>query len=233
MSPAQLWLWMSSPSASRPPLVVWMEGGDTARALPWPPGHPHPLPIPAPGPPALPEDGLPDGYDDAEAVPEESLGTGDTPEGVADAGEGPCALESHLGGVLAAVAGGSSSKSMGLQQEPRWALAAPTKAPASAVPKVGAVPPQQTQGTPRSSPQGTQATMMLTLAPWGHCCEDAAATPHKATGTQVRVVGLCPQGWVALAMEVTSPCPGPQHSSTTAPVSLCQQRCRDLGLVSL
>ncbi|XP_033918030.1 scavenger receptor cysteine-rich type 1 protein M130-like [Melopsittacus undulatus] len=37
----------------------------------------------APGPPALPEDGPPDGYDDAEAVPEELLGTGDTPEGVA------------------------------------------------------------------------------------------------------------------------------------------------------
>ncbi|KAM4667417.1 scavenger receptor cysteine-rich domain-containing protein SCART1-like [Amazona ochrocephala] len=40
----------------------------------------------APGPPALPEDGPPDGYDDAEAVPEEPLGTGDTPEGVARAG---------------------------------------------------------------------------------------------------------------------------------------------------
>ncbi|XP_061227016.1 scavenger receptor cysteine-rich type 1 protein M130-like [Neopsephotus bourkii] len=40
----------------------------------------------APGSPALPEDGPPDGYDDAEAVPEESLGTGDTPEGVAHAG---------------------------------------------------------------------------------------------------------------------------------------------------
>ncbi|XP_065541140.1 scavenger receptor cysteine-rich type 1 protein M130-like isoform X2 [Lathamus discolor] len=42
-------------------------------------------PSAAPGPPALPEDGPPDGYDDAEAVPEESLGTGDTPEGVAHA----------------------------------------------------------------------------------------------------------------------------------------------------
>uniref|UniRef100_A0A8V5FVL6 Uncharacterized protein n=1 Tax=Melopsittacus undulatus TaxID=13146 RepID=A0A8V5FVL6_MELUD len=40
-------------------------------------------PSTAPGPPALPEDGPPDGYDDAEAVPEELLGTGDTPEGVA------------------------------------------------------------------------------------------------------------------------------------------------------
>ncbi|KAM9015766.1 antigen WC1.1-like [Ara ararauna] len=44
----------------------------------------------APGPPALPEDGPPDGYDDAEAVPEESLGTGDTPEGVARAGTDLC-----------------------------------------------------------------------------------------------------------------------------------------------
>ncbi|XP_030339456.1 antigen WC1.1-like [Strigops habroptila] len=43
----------------------------------------------APDPPALPEDGPPDGYDDAEAVPEESSSAGDTPEGGAHAG-GSC-----------------------------------------------------------------------------------------------------------------------------------------------
>lgn len=200
-------------------------------SLPW-------TPVPVPDPPARPEHGTLDGYDDALDVPQEppAPSTGDISEGVAQrrwicvlpTGKRahscpvPSAEALHgrvwlwgWAGIQQQMHGCCSQTPGGACQGGHGALC--PHAPFCAVPKVGSTPlqiPREPPETPRNSPRRTQTMMMSAAAPWGRRHEDALAMPQPWGHVCGGVVGPCPQEGVALPTEVTPPCAALQGNSS-------------------